>query len=89
MSSESHVTTDHDHIKNWAEERDGQPAVVQGTESGNSALLRIDFGEKEANLKPISWSKFFQIFDKNNLKFLHSDNETESGKSRFFKFVYQ
>lgn len=86
--STGQTTTDHDQIKNWAEERDGKPAVVKGTGSGDSALLRIDFGEKE-NLKEISWTEFFKIFEKNNLKFLYSDEESESGKSRFFKFTFQ
>ncbi|HYC79710.1 MAG TPA: hypothetical protein VEC17_01640 [Candidatus Binatia bacterium] len=81
----SHNTTDHNHIKQWTEERDGRPAVVEGTESEDSALLRIDFGEPEENLKSISWSEFFNIFDKNKLSFLHSDEKD----NRFFKFVYE
>ena len=32
--SESHTTTDHKKIKQWAEERDGAPATVKDTGKG-------------------------------------------------------
>jgi hypothetical protein len=42
-SSESKVTTNHDEIRQWVEERGGHPARVKDTESKNSpGLLRID-----------------------------------------------
>ena len=37
-TSEAKVTTDHDEIREWVEERGGHPAKVKGTE-----LLRIDY----------------------------------------------
>ena len=50
---EAQVTTDHEEIRRWVEERGGTPAVVKGTESGDSALLRIDYpgfsGEANSN----------------------------------------
>jgi transposase-like protein len=43
-ASESKVTTDHDEIRRWVEERGGHPARVKDTESKNSpGLLRIDY----------------------------------------------
>ena len=88
-TSTSKTTTNHDEIRNWVEERGGQPAKVKGTEKGDSALLRIDYPgfSGEDTLEAISWDEFFEIFDDNDLAFLYQE-ETQSGKeSRFSKFV--
>ncbi len=43
MAGESKTTTDHDVIREWAEARDGVPASVVRTETGDGAgVLRID-----------------------------------------------
>lgn len=88
--SDSKTTTDHNTIKQWAEERDGKPAVVESTteSSKGGGLLRINFpGYAEDNLKDISWEEFFRIFDENNLQFLYQEETKDGGESRFFKFV--
>lgn len=83
--STAKTTTDHDAIRKWVEERDGQPARVNA--SGGPGILRIDFAERDEDLEPISWEEFFKIFDESELAFLHQDR-TEDGKtSRFNKFV--
>jgi hypothetical protein len=83
--STAKTTTDHDAIRKWVEERDGQPARVDA--SGGPGILRIDFAERDEDLEPISWEEFFKIFDESDLAFLHQD-KTEDGKtSRFNKFV--
>src|SRR3954471_10858048 len=88
-TSGSKVTTDHEEIRRWVEERGGRPACVKATESGDSCLLRIDYpgvGDEES-LEPMDWEEFFEIFDKERLAFLYQD-ETKDGKtSRFSKFV--
>lgn len=87
--SASKTTTDHNEIKKWAEERQGKPALVRGTEDNQdgAGLLRINFpGYAEENLKDISWDEFFETFDSKNLAFLYQD-EVEGEKSRFFKLV--
>lgn len=85
--SKATTTTDHDEIRKWAEARGGRPAQVKDTESGDSALLRFDFGEPDERLEPIEWDEFFRIFDENELALLHQD-ETAGGKtSRFSKLV--
>jgi len=86
---ESKRTSDHDEIKKWAEDRDGKPAVVKGTESKDgSGLLRINFpGYAEENLKDISWEEFFKIFDDNALEFLYQEKTQDGETSRFSKFV--
>ena len=49
---QSHRTRDHETIRRWAEQRGGRPAMVEGTN-----ILRIDFGEPEEKLKPVSWEE--------------------------------
>ena len=86
---EAKVTTNHDEIRRWVQERGGHPAKVKGTEKGGSALLRIDYPgySGEDTLEPISWDEFSKIFDENNLAFLYQEETENGGKSRFSKFV--
>ena len=86
----SNVTTNHDEIKQWVEERGGYPARVKGTESKNSAgLLRIDYPgfSGENRLEEITWEEFFEAFDKNKLAFLYQDKTADGKESRFNKLV--
>jgi hypothetical protein len=88
--AKSKTTTDHDTIRNWAEQRDGHPAAVKGTGSaGDAGLLRIDFADAEADpeLQPIEWNEFFQKFDESGLEFLYQDRTEDGEISRFCKFV--
>lgn len=86
---ESHVTTDHEEITRWVEERNGQPAIVKGTENGKSALLRIDYPgfTGEETLEAVSWEEFFRIFDENNLAFLYQERTADGDLSRFSKLI--
>jgi hypothetical protein len=78
-------TRDHDEIRSWVEERGGIPTLVKGTEG----LLRIDFvkgaksGGREASLEEISWERWFDLFDDNDLSFLCSPEPD----SKFFKLI--
>lgn len=83
--SEAVTTTDHKQIQRWVEERDGRPARVR--DSGEGGILRIDFGEPEEGLEEIGWQEFFEIFDENDLAFLHQDRTKDGMQSRFNKFV--
>ena len=85
---ESQTTTDHKVIREWAEARDGKPAIVEGTDKNGGGLLRINFpGYAEDNLKEVSWDEFFEIFDENDIEFLYQEETKDGGESRFFKFV--
>jgi hypothetical protein len=68
------TTTDHDRIRQWAEERGGRPAKVAGTDD-----IRIDFpsfpGEEEESLQLISWEEFFDRFEEENLVFMFRDEQ--------------
>ena len=86
--SSAETTTDHKKIKEWVEARGGTPTKVKGTgDSDEEGVLRIDFGEPEDSLEPISWDAFFSVFEESNLAFLHQDKTSDGSTSRFFKFV--
>jgi hypothetical protein len=82
---QAHRTRDHKIIQQWAEERGGHPAVVEGTE-----ILRIDFDDPDGGdekLRRIGWDEFFRIFDSRDLEFLYQDHTQAGKESRFNKFV--
>jgi hypothetical protein len=82
--AETQITTDHDEIKRWVEERGGRPASVTATAGGDDAgILRIDFGEPDEGLSEIPWDEWFETFDESGLAFLYQDD----GESRFNKLV--
>ena len=88
--SEAKKTTDHDVIRQWAEERNGTPASVKGTRSGDAVgLLRIDFAEngKDDRLEAITWAEFFDKFEEKNLALLYQDVKADGEQSTFNKFI--
>ncbi len=86
--SESAVTTDHDEIRKWVEDRGGRPVIVKRTEDERgSGLLRIDFGDPEKEFEEIDWESFFKIFEERKLAFLYQEQTADGHESRFFKFV--
>lgn len=90
MASESHTTTDHDEIRRWVEEHDGQPASVQDTSKGDDpGVLRIDFpgGAGSDELEHLSWDDWFEKFDDNDLAFLYQEKKSSGEDSTFFKLV--
>ena len=79
-------TVDHDEIRNWVEERGGNPACVKGSGGGDDpGILRIDYPgfSGEETLQSIDWDTFFKGFEDNNLAFLYQPE----GDSRFSKLV--
>jgi hypothetical protein len=89
MPHRSKVTTDHETIRAWAEERGGRPTRVSSKTEDGADLLRIDFAEPDAELKPITWDEFFDVFEEHRLAFLYQDETEEGEESRFCKFVYR
>jgi hypothetical protein len=90
MAGESKTTKGHEVIRRWAEEREGRPAYVEGTErDGDVGVLRIEFpgyGD-ESGLSLITWEEFFDKFDEKNLTFLYQDETADGEVSRFFKLI--
>ena len=89
-SAESKVTTNHDEIRKWVEERGGQPARVRGTgDDEGPGVLRIDYPgfSGEDTLEPIAWEEFLEAFEDNNLAFLYQEQTKDGEISRFSKLV--
>lgn len=62
-------TIKHEVIRQWAERRHGVPALVRTT----TDALRIKLGNDEPQYEPISWEKWFEVFDANNLAFVYEE----------------
>ncbi|RAM38726.1 Rho termination factor N-terminal domain-containing protein [Arthrobacter globiformis] len=80
------ATTHHEVIRQWAEERGGSPATVEGTEHGDHlGVLRIDFGGDDSNLRRVSWEEWFKTFDGRGLNFIYQEQRTDGTQSNFFR----
>ena len=71
-------TRDQAVIRQWVEERGGQPARVRGAE-----VPRIGFGALPPNWEPLTWPEMFVLLDRARLAFMYED----SPDSRICKLV--
>jgi hypothetical protein len=79
------VTTHHEVIKRWAEERNATPATVPGTEHDDHlGVLRLDFGGDNDNLEHVSWDEWFRTFDERRLNFVYQEERSDGNQSNFF-----
>ncbi len=84
------VTTDHDEIRRWAEERGAKPSAVIRTEKGDDpGIIRLDFPgySGEGALEEISWDDWFEKFEEKKLALLHQEKTTGGKKSNFNKII--
>ena len=74
-------------IRRWAEERNGVPATVPGTEHGDHlGVLRFDFpGYGGKDLQEVSWDDWFKTFDDRNLRFIYQEHKKDGSQSNFFR----
>ena len=80
------VTTHHEVIREWAEERGGTPATVPGTEhEGRLGVLRIDFRDETEGLREVSWEEWFETFDTRGLNFIYQETRSDGSQSNFFR----
>ena len=80
------ATTSHEVIRQWAEERGGEPATVPGTEHGDHlGVLRIDFGGDDEGLRKVSWEEWFGTFDVRELNFIYQEERKDGRQSNFFR----
>jgi hypothetical protein len=89
-SRSGRMTTDHDKIRQWVEDRNGRPATVKGSAKNSKAgILRIDFPgfSGQTSLKAVSWKEWFKIFDERRLGFLYQDRTAGGKPSRFNKQI--
>lgn len=91
-SNSGNMTIDHDEIRQWAEERGGKPACVEGTGGkGDIGMLRLEFpgkpNAKDSKLHEIGWDDFFEKFDERGLALVYQDKTARGQKSNFNKLV--
>jgi hypothetical protein len=82
--------TDHEEIRQWAEERNAVPSCVRGTGGGEDVgMIRLDFPgfSGEGSLEPIEWEEWFQKFDENGLALLVQERTARGERSNFNKLV--
>jgi len=82
--------TEHEQIRQWAEERGGTPACVRGTgDRGDIGMLRLDFPgySGQQSLQPISWDDWFEKFDERGLALIVQDKTARGEKSNFNKLI--
>ncbi|NJC73130.1 hypothetical protein HC031_25925 [Planosporangium thailandense] len=82
------VTTNHEVIRKWAEERGAVPATVAGTEhEGRPGVLRFDFPPLGADdrLRQVGWDGWFGTFDGRGLKFIFQEKLANGRQSNFFR----
>jgi len=82
--------TDHEQIRQWAEERNGVPSCVRGTgEEGDIGMLRLNFPgySGEDSLQEISWDDWFEKFDERNLALIVQEKTARGQKSNFNKLI--
>jgi hypothetical protein len=90
MTTSSNATTDHELIRNWAEQRKGHPATVERTASEEDVgIIRIDFPgySGEGSLKEITWDEFFDKFEEKQLALVYQEKTADGKISRFNKLV--
>lgn len=90
MGSKANWTTDHDFIRQWAEERGAHPAAVKGTGSEEDpGIIRLDFPgySGEGKLEEISWDEWFEKFDDADLALVYQEETAEGEQSNFNKLV--
>jgi ferritin-like metal-binding protein YciE len=89
-AASAHPLTDHEEIREWAEQRKAQPACVRGTGgSEDIGMIRLDFPgySGQESLEPISWDDWFEKFDERGLALIVQDKTSGGQKSNFNKLV--
>ena len=89
-SSRSRTLTDHDQIRNWAQERGARPACVRQTGgNGDVGMIRLDFPgySGEQSLEEVSWDDWFRKFDESKLALLVQDETAGGEQSNFNKLI--
>src|SRR5438270_4803103 len=89
-SAAARSLTDHDEIRQWAEDRGARPSRVSGTGVAEDVgMIRLDFpgysgGE---SLEEISWDDWFEKFEESNLAHLVQDRTAGGEQSNFNKLL--
>src|SRR5690349_4093206 len=92
MAAKTRVLTDHDEIRQWAEERNAKPSAVARTASEDDpGIIRLDFPgySGEGTLEAIEWDEWFDKFDESNLALLVQDQTADGQRSNFNKLIHR
>jgi hypothetical protein len=88
--SNSRVTTDHEEIRKWAEERGAKPAAVKNTgDDEDVGIIRLDFPgySGEGSLEAISWDEWFEKFEESQLAMILQETTADGERSNFNKLI--
>jgi hypothetical protein len=88
-STSSRITTNHDAIRCWAEQRGAKPAIVlAGKVDHDPGTVRLEFpGSRDNSLREISWEEWFAKFDRSKLALLYQEQTADGERSNFCKMV--
>ncbi|RKN39134.1 hypothetical protein [Micromonospora endolithica] len=82
------VTTNHDVIRRWAQERNARPATITGTEQdGRAGVLTFHVpGYRESSrVREITWDEWFRTFDLRKLNLIFQEQLRDGRQSTFFR----
>jgi hypothetical protein len=82
------LTTSHEVIRRWAEERNGAPSTVEGTDHDDHlGVLRFDFRGHTDRLQHVSWDEWFHAFYVRRLNFVYQEERRDGHQSNFFRLL--
>nr|WP_246141374.1 hypothetical protein [Micromonospora olivasterospora] len=82
------VTTNHDVIRRWAQERNARPATIAGTErEGRPGVLTFNMpGYRESSrVREVSWDDWFRTFDERAVNLIYQEQMRDGRQSNFFR----
>lgn len=86
-NTSSKITTDHEAIRRWAEERGAKP-VLAAKGDGKRASVALEFpGSRDESSREIGWDEWFQRFDKSKLALLYQQQTADGDCSKFCEIV--
>lgn len=73
------TTTDHETIRQWAQDKGGRPAAVKQTHSEqDTGMIRVMFPDapnsEHDGLTEITWDEFFDEFEQRQLALLYEED---------------
>ena len=75
-------------IVEWVTKRGGKPVKTThfGKRDNSFELIEIDFnGTPEEYFKEISWEEWYEVFNKNKLRFIYIEKNSNGKESKFYK----
>jgi hypothetical protein len=87
-------TRDHQVIRQWAEQRQAEPATGEATRSGPATVNVADGGAGvrfnypgHGPFRPISWEEWFENFDRHGCAFVYDNDSPDARPSMRYRIV--